>query len=52
MTIYKVTVKSTFHVEANSMADAKRIVDVAVKMLPLSEVNIKATKKIAMEDLC
>ncbi len=51
MTIFKVTVKSSFHVEANTMADAKRIVDIAIEPLPASEVNIKATKKIAMENL-
>lgn len=44
MTVYKATVKSFFYVDAESMAEAKEIVDKAVTNLPNAECNIKATK--------
>lgn len=49
MTVYKVTVKSTFFAEAESIAEAKGIVDKAVAHLPNAECNIKATKILAKE---
>ena len=49
MTVYKVTVKSSFFIDADSMKEAKEVADSAVAKLPNAEVNIKATKMMATE---
>lgn len=49
MTVYKATVKSIFYVDADSMVEAKEIVDKAVASLPNAECNIRATKMLATD---
>ena len=44
MTIYKVTVKATFYVEANSMHQAAEQVNLVAAKVPNADINLKATK--------
>ncbi len=46
MTVFKVTVKSTFYLEAEHVPAAKKIVESALQKLPNFEFSLKATKRV------
>ncbi len=45
MTIFKVTIKSSFFVEADSIFEASATINEVISDLPNANVNIKVTKK-------